>query len=80
VPLNNSKEVRKMSVKYSNVKGILHQERMHKIFIDRLIELGVTRSQLGTPVRDLDYDESKYEYTMAAFREIDAENDNNRWY
>jgi hypothetical protein len=69
-----------MSVKYSNVKGILHQERMHKIFIDRLIELGVTRSQLGTSIRDLDYDEAKYEYTMAAFREIDAETDSNRWY
>lgn len=69
-----------MSVKYSNVKGILHQGKMHKIFIDRLIELGVTHSQLGHPVRDLDFEEAKYEYTLAAFREIDAEHENGKWF
>jgi hypothetical protein len=69
-----------MSVKYSNVKGILHQGKMHKIFIDRLIELGVTHSQLGHKVETLDYDEAKYEYTLAAFREIEAEHESNRWY
>jgi hypothetical protein len=69
-----------MSVKYSNFKGILHQEKMHKYFIDSLLELGIKESQLGHPVETLDYDEAKYEYTLAAFRKIDSEIDSNRWF
>jgi len=70
-----------MGILYASVlKKKLHQEKMHKIFIDRLVELGVTHSQLGHPVIDLDYDEAKFEYTLAAFKEIDAEKDSNRWF
>jgi len=69
-----------MSVKYSNVKGILHQEKMHKFYIDGLEEMGVTHSQLGRPIHQLDYDEAKYEYTLAVFRSIDTERESNRWF
>ncbi|WP_026572480.1 hypothetical protein [Bacillus sp. UNC438CL73TsuS30] len=70
-----------MGILYSSmIKVKLHQDKMHKYFIKRLQELGVTHSQLGHPVEELDYDEAKYEYTLAAFREIDAERDANRWF
>jgi hypothetical protein len=70
-----------MGILYASViKQKLHQERMHKIFIDRLVELGVTHSQLGHPVLSLDYDEAKYEYTIAAFKEIDVTKDSNKWF
>jgi hypothetical protein len=70
-----------MGILYASVmKKKLHQEKMHKIFIDRLIELGVTHSQLGHPVTDLEFEEAKYEYTLAAFREIDTAKDDNTWF
>lgn len=70
-----------MGILYNSVKKAkLHQEKMHKYYIDRLIELGVIESQLGHSVHDLDYDEAKYEYTLAEIRAIDIRSDSNKWF
>lgn len=69
-----------MHVKYSDVKGALHQEKIHKFYIDSLKELGVTHSQLGRPITTLDLEEAHYEYVLASFRVIDRENDNGKWF
>lgn len=78
-----------MGILYSSVlKQKLHQEKMHKYFIDGLIEMGVTQSQLGHKVTDLDYQEAKYEFTLSAIRQadiarakqIDIENSEHKWF
>lgn len=48
--------------------------------LNRLLEKGVTKSQQGIPVHDLDYDELKYELVLLSFSEIDVENDQGRWF
>jgi hypothetical protein len=81
--------VKALGILYSSVvKQKLHQDKMHKYFIDRLIEMGVTQSQLGHKVTDLDFDEAKYEYTLASIRQadierarrVDIENNEHKWF
>lgn len=59
--------------------GVLYNA-MHKYYIERLIELGVTHSQLGHPVRELDMDEAHYEFVLAEMNQIDIESDANKWF
>lgn len=51
-----------------------------KTVLDRLIELGVTKSQDGISVYKLDYEELKYELVLAEFRQIDVEVAENGWF
>lgn len=54
---------------------------MKKNFVlERLLAAGVTHSQQGDSVRELDYEELKYELVLQAFREIDTENESNLWF
>jgi hypothetical protein len=72
--------VKILSLKFSDVKKKLHQDKMHKIFIDGLREMGVTHSQLGHSIHELDYEEAHYEYMLAVFRRVDAETDSQKWF
>jgi hypothetical protein len=65
-----------MGILYTSViKQKLHQEKMHKYFIDGLVGMGITESQLGHKVQDLDYEEAKYECLIATFKRADIENE-----
>lgn len=48
--------------------------------LDKLLELGIIKSQQGISIHQLDYEELKYELVLASFRQIDAENENNGWF
>lgn len=61
-------------------KSILHQEMKHNFVLERLQKLGVTKSQTGKSLHNCDYEELKYELVLAAFREIDASKDDNKWF
>jgi hypothetical protein len=67
-----------MGILYNSVK--LQKNMKHEFVLERLLALGVTKSQSGKSIHDCDYDELKYELVLASFREIDAETDSNRWY
>ena len=54
---------------------------MKKNFVlERLIAAGVMYSQQGVDIRELDYEPLKYELVLQAFREIDVECDENKWF
>jgi len=54
---------------------------MKKNFVlERLLAAGITHSQLGEDIRNLDYEELKYELVLQSFREIDTECGANAWF
>jgi hypothetical protein len=68
-----------MGVLYDSIKKVqLHQELKHKFVLERLRKLGVTHSQQGKSIHDLDYEEAKYELVLAEMRQVDVENENQR--
>jgi hypothetical protein len=63
--------------------GILYRvtmEMKRNHIIQELLSKGVKENQQGKSVYDMDYDELKSELVLQAFREIDVENDNNKWF
>ncbi|MEH7521980.1 hypothetical protein V7149_01655 [Bacillus sp. JJ1503] len=52
----------------------------HNFVLERLQKLGITVSQQGIPLNQLDYEELKYELVLASFRQVDAEKDQNKWF
>jgi hypothetical protein len=67
-----------MGLLYKSVMA--HQEMKRNFVIDKLKEQGITKDQHGTSIHNLSYDDLKHELVKAAFREIDVENDENRWF
>ncbi|MBT2722286.1 hypothetical protein [Bacillus sp. ISL-46] len=67
-----------MGILYNSVK--LQKNMKRDFVLERLLALGVIKSQTGKSIHDCDYHELKYELVLASFREIDSENDSNRWY
>lgn len=61
-------------------KVMLTEELKRKFVIERLLEQGITKSQDGVNIHDLDYDTLKYELVLAAYREIDIQAAANRWF
>jgi hypothetical protein len=59
---------------------MMQQEMKRKFVIEKLLEQGITHSKGGTSIEDLSYDDLKYELVLAAFREIDAEKDEQKWF
>ena len=63
--------------------GILYQvamEAKRRYIIQELLEKGFTQNKQGKSVHDMDYEELKYELVLQAFKDIDAENDQNKWF
>lgn len=63
--------------------GILYDtvmESKRQFLIKDLLSMGVTLSQNGKSIRELDYEELKYELVLAAFRGIDVETDANNFF
>ncbi|WP_313804769.1 hypothetical protein [Cytobacillus sp.] len=70
-----------MRATYDSVKKVnVHQEIKRNIILEDLLTLGITESQQGISVYELDYDELKYELVMASFKKIDIQNDQNKWF
>jgi hypothetical protein len=62
-------------------KSVMAQQEMKRNFVlDKLKAKGITHSQNGKSVNELDYEELKYELVLSAFREIDVEKDENKWF
>ncbi len=59
---------------------LLQTDMKRNFVLSRLLEKGVTESQQGVDIRLLDYDELKYELVLQAFREIDVEKEENKWF
>lgn len=56
------------------------QEIKRNLLLKRLKERNVMISQQGQPIEGLDYDELKYEWVLASFREIDTTSNENSWF
>lgn len=57
------------------------QENMKRNFVlEHLKAKGITHTQNGTSIIELDYESLKYELVLASFREIDAENSEGKWF
>lgn len=67
-----------MGILYDSVK--MQQELKQKFVLEKLLEIGITESQQGISVYELDYDELKSELVLASFRQIDIQNDQNKWF
>lgn len=63
---------------YNSVKPSLELKR--KYVLEELLNKGVTTSQLGVPIENLDYEELKYELVLSTFRDIDIKSDSQRWF
>ncbi len=63
---------------YNSVK--LKNKLKRDFVIEKLLEQGINKSQDGISVHKLSYEELKYELVLSAFREIDVESDENRWF
>lgn len=62
-------------------KTAVMQKKLKRDFIlGKLRALNVTVSQEGLPLDELDYEDLKYEYVLASFREIDSETSSNAWF
>ncbi|WP_404293146.1 hypothetical protein LG276_00890 [Cytobacillus kochii] len=62
-------------------KAAVMQKKLKRDFIlGKLRALNVTVSQEGLPLDELDYEDLKYEYVLASFREIDSETSINAWF
>ncbi|MEK4921997.1 hypothetical protein MKX78_08780 [Cytobacillus sp. FSL R5-0569] len=62
-------------------KAAVMQKKLKRDFIlGKLRALNVTVSQEGLPLDELDYEDLKYEYVLASFREIDSETSSNAWF
>jgi hypothetical protein len=70
-----------MGILFDSVKKAnLHQEMKHKFVIERLMKLGITHSQHGQSIHDLDYEEAKYELVIAEMRQVDIDNPEHKWF
>jgi hypothetical protein len=67
-----------MGLLYNSV--IMQQEMKRNFIIDKLRVMNFTKNRQGKLIEDMDYDELKYEYVLASFREIDVENDSAKWF
>lgn len=67
-----------MGVLYHAMK--LQKNMKYDFVLERLLALGVTKSQTGKSIHDCDYDELKYELVLASFRVIDQDNDSGKWF
>lgn len=67
-----------MGILYNSVK--LQKNMKREFVLERLIALGVTKSQTGKSIHDCDYDELKYELVLASFRVIDQDHDSGKWF
>lgn len=56
------------------------EQHKRQFVIDELLAYGVTTSIDGIYIYELNYDDLKYELTLAAFREIDILSDSNKWF
>jgi hypothetical protein len=73
-----NEDVEVMGLLYDSVK--LQQEMKRNFVIEKLLEKGITHDPNGVSVHDMTYDDLKYELVKAAFREIDAESSENKWF
>jgi hypothetical protein len=67
-----------MGILYNSV--IAHQEMKRNFLISKLKEKGIYKDELGTSIEDLEYEDLKYLLVLEAFKEIDVENDQNKWF
>ena len=57
------------------------QQNMKRNFVlDQLKERGITHSQNGTSIDELNYEDLKYELVLLSFKEIDSESSENKWF
>ncbi|MCM3122757.1 MULTISPECIES: hypothetical protein [unclassified Mesobacillus] len=69
-----------MGIAGTVTKEKLKQTMKENFVLEKLSELGVTKTQQGVPVHELSYEDMKYELVLASFREIDIQKDENRWF
>jgi hypothetical protein len=53
---------------------------MRQNFIQDLLARGVTENKKGVNVYDLTYDELRHEVAMLEFKDINTDNDQNKWF
>lgn len=76
--INRSEEVLIMGILFTSVK--LQQKMQQNMVLERLIELGVEKSQTGKDIRDCDYGEMKYELVIAEMRQVDIDHPDHKWF
>lgn len=59
-------------------KATMEAKRQH--IIQELRSKGFTQNKSGKSIYSMDYEELKYELVLQAFRDIDADHDQNKWF
>lgn len=67
-----------MGLLYKSVMA--HQKMKRNFVIEKLKEQGINHDEHGTSIHELDYDSLKYLLVLAAFKEIDVESSENKWF
>jgi hypothetical protein len=65
-----------MGILYNSVMAEMKRE----FLLERFTNRGILRTEDGRPLDTLSYDELKCEYVLQAFRDIDTEKDENKWF
>ncbi|ALC92082.1 hypothetical protein AM500_21520 [Bacillus sp. FJAT-18017] len=58
----------------------LELELKKQFILEKLLGMGVSQTDTGKSVFELDYDDLKQQWVLATFRQIDIEADANKWY
>ena len=61
-------------------KSVMKEQMKRNFVLEKLKEQGITHTKDGTSIEELNYDSLKYELVLSAFREIDADKDDNNWF
>jgi hypothetical protein len=67
-----------MGILYNSVK--LQKQIKQEMVLERLLELGVTKSQTGKSVHDLQYSELKTLWVLAEMRQVDIDHPDHTWF
>ncbi|MBS4191776.1 hypothetical protein KHA94_16420 [Bacillus sp. FJAT-49705] len=59
---------------------VVENKLKHNFILEQLQNVGITVSQQGIPLDQLNYEDLKYELVLASFRQKDVENENNGWF
>jgi predicted transcriptional regulator len=67
-----------VGILYNTVKTLPELKRNH--IIERLLEKGIKENKEGKSIYELDYKALRFELSIADYKEIETEKDENKWF
>jgi hypothetical protein len=69
-----------MDMRAAKAITMISRESQKQIFIQELLDKGITETKDGTRIESLDYYSLRHELVIAKFREIDVESQSNKYF